>query len=459
MKNFPHTIILIMIMMLIFIGFTWIIQAGEYDRKEFNGRMVVIPGTYKTVANQPQGLWAILTAPIKGFTAAAQIIGFCLLVGGAFGMINKTGAIRSGLANILQFSIRKPEYKHFIVPLIMILFSLAGATFGMSESVIVFIMITIPLSIALGYDSLVGIGMSFMAAGTGFAAAITNPFNIGVAQGIAEVQIFSGWEYRLLIWFVMTSLAITFVMIYATKIARKPESSPVYNIDRTRTTADMKPDANTPFSFSRKTVIVFLFAALAMIVVGANKWKWYINEISALFLALGIISAIICRLSAKNTIDAFIAGAKDMITAGLVIGLSRGLLVIASDGKIIDTILYAASNLGKNLPAEISIQVIFLFQSCFTFFVPSGSGQAALTMPVVAPLSDLLGVGRQAAITAFQLGDGLLSMIVPTSGVTMGVLAIAGIPYQVWIKWFVKLLLLFIIASMLLLAGSLYYFN
>lgn len=458
-KSFPHTIVIIMFIMVVFIALTWIIQAGEYQRTVFNGRMIVVPGTFKEIPNQPQGLWAMLTAPIKGFVAAAQIIGFCLLVGGAFGMLNKTGAISAGLSSVLSLSVRKPKFKRFVIPLIMVLFSLAGATFGMSESTIVFIMITIPLAIAMGYDSLVGISMSFMAAGVGFAAAITNPFNVGVAQGIAEVPMFSGWDYRIIVWVVMTTIAISYVMLYARKLEKNPAGSPVYELDSKRDLQDLNNTEEMAFTWKRKLIIIFLFVSLAFLVIGANKWKWYINEISALFLALGIISALIYRLSLKETIDAFISGAKDMITAGLIIGLSRGLLVIASDGKIIDSILFAVSTWGKDLPPYISIQFIFLFQSCFTFFVPSGSGQAALTVPIVAPLSDLLGIGRQTAILAFQLGDGIMSMIVPTSGVTMGVLAIANIPYPVWLKWFIKLLLIFLATAMLLLVFSLYYFR
>ena len=226
-KNFPHTITIIMIIMVVFIVMTWIIQAGEYQRQEFNGRMVVVPSTYTEIANNPQGLWAMLTAPIKGFVSAAQIIGFCLLVGGAFGMINKTGAISSGLSSILDLSLRKPKYKKFVIPVIMIFFSLAGATFGMSESTIVFIMITIPLAIAMGYDSIVGICMSFMAAGIGFAAAITNPFNVGVAQGIADLPMFSGWDFRIITWLILTSIAIAYVMYYARKIKKTQKLSPV----------------------------------------------------------------------------------------------------------------------------------------------------------------------------------------------------------------------------------------
>lgn len=448
-----------MAIMVLFMVLTWLIPAGEYERVSFNGRMVVVPNTYKQVESQPQNLWGVLTSPIKGITSAAQIIGFCLLVGGAFGVVNKTGAISAGLSNVLKFSIRNPKYKNLIIPSIMVLFSLAGATFGMSESVIVFVMITIPLSIAMGYDSIVGICMSYMASGIGFAAAITNPFNVGVAQSIAEVPIFSGWEFRILVWLVMTSVAITYVMLYAKKLEKNLTLSPVYELDKQRNIQSFQDVENSVFTGAHKLIILALVVALTLIVIGANNWKWYINEISALFLSLAFVSALIYRLSMKDSIDAFIAGAKDMITAALVIGLSRGLLVIATEGKIIDTILFAVSNWGKDLHSMVSIQLIFLFQCCFTFLVPSGSGQAALTVPIVAPLSDLMGISRQTAIIAFQLGDGIMSMIVPTSGVTMGVLAIAQIQYQVWVKWFAKLLSIFFLAASLILIAALFYFE
>ena len=458
-NRFPHTLTIIMFIMIGLIILTWIVPSGEYQRTEMNGRLVVVPGSYQQIESSPQGLWAMLTAPIRGFVSAAQIIGFCLIVGGAFGMINRTGAISAGLTSILRMSERNPRYKKFVVPVIMVFFSLAGATFGMSESVIVFVMITIPLAIAMGYDSIVGICMSFMAAGVGFGAAITNPFNLGVAQMIAEVPMFSGWDYRILIWAVLTSVAIAYVMWYIRKLEKDPHRSPVYEIDQNRDMKEMEGQEQKEFNWKRKLIILCLFASLALLIIGANTWNWYINEISALFIGLGLISVLIYRLPAKDTIDAFISGAKDLVLAGLVIGFSRGLLVIATDGKIIDTLLYTVSGWGEGLPGEVSMQLIFLFQSAFTFLVPSGSGQAALTVPIVAPLSDLLDIGRQTAITAFHLGDGLMSMIVPTSGVTMGVLAIANIPYQTWVKWFFRLLLVFFAVSMLLLLGALYYYK
>lgn len=456
---FPHTIVIIIFIMIGLILLTWILPAGEFEKQLVNGRKVIVPGTYHQVSGSPQGLGSMLTAPIKGFIEAAQVIGFCLIVGGAFGMLARTKAIPAALNRLLERGKDNPRLNSIIVPIVMVFFSLAGATFGMSESTRVFVMITIPLAIALGYDSIVGISMSFMAAGVGFAAAITNPFNIGVAHGIAELPLFSGWEFRVLIWTVLTSIAIFFVMRYANRIKRNLQISSVYEIDRDRSVEVSEDSSIKIFDIRQKIIIGLLFISLILLVYGANQWKWFINEISALFIALGILSAVVYRLKTLDAVDAFINGAKDMVTAGLIIGMSRGLLVIASQGKIIDTILYSVSGLGKSLPPELSVQVIFIFQSLFTFLVPSGSGQAALTVPIVAPLSDLLEVGRQTAVTAFHLGDGLFSMLVPTSGVTMGVLSIAKIPYTTWVKWFIRLLLILFGVSMILLVFALYYFG
>ncbi len=456
---FPHTIVIIIFIMIGLILLTWILPAGEFEKQLENGRKVIVPGTYHQVSGSPQGLGSMLTAPIKGFIEAAQVIGFCLIVGGAFGMLARTKAIPAALNRLLERGKDNPRLNSIIVPIVMVFFSLAGATFGMSESTLVFVMITIPLAIALGYDSIVGISMSFMAAGVGFAAAITNPFNIGVAHGIAELPLFSGWEFRVLIWTVLTSIAILFVMRYAKRIKRNIQISSVYEIDRDRSVEISEDSSIKIFDIRQKIIIGLLFISLILLVYGANQWKWFINEISALFIALGVLSAIVYRLKTRDAVDAFITGAKDMVTAGLIIGMSRGLLVIASQGKIIDTILYSVSGLGKSLPPELSVQVIFIFQSMFTFLVPSGSGQAALTVPIVAPLSDLLEVGRQTAVTAFHLGDGLFSMLVPTSGVTMGVLSIAKIPYTTWVKWFIRLLLILFGVSMILLVFALYYFG
>ncbi len=467
-KKFPHTLVIVSAILVIFMILTWIIPSGEYTRieKEIKTNKgttekikVVDRESYKHVPAAPQGIGAVLTAPIRGIERAAQIIAFVLLVGGAFGIITKTGTINAGLGSIIEFSRRRPQYKHFIIPFVMFLFSLAGASFGMSEEVLVFIMITIPLAMALGYDSLVGIAMPFVGAGVGFAGAFSNPFTIGIAQGISEIPIFSGWEYRILVWLVFTTIAITFVMIYARKVEKNKERSVVYELDKQRDMSIFHTDEDLTFTTKRKVVLSLLGFAIIMLVVGVNVWDWYINDIAGLFIALGVVTAFFYRLKPNETVSAFVDGARDMMTAALVIGLTRGMLIIATEGKIIDTILFSIAGLAEGLPKILSVQIMFVFQCIMNFFVPSGSGQAALTMPLMAPLSDLIGITRQTAVLAYQLGDGLFTMIFPTSGVTMGILAIGKIPYDKWIRFIIPLSAIFFIVAMLMLIPPVLFFT
>ena len=451
----PDTFSILLIIMGIFILLTWIIPAGVYERvtSTFDGisKQVLVPGSYRQVESDPQGLGAFLMAPIKGFIAASQIIGFCLLVGGAFGVFNATGAINAGLSQILKAGKKHPSRKKFIVPVVMLVFSLAGATFGMSESVLVFVLITVPLALAMGYDSIVGICMSFLAAGVGFAGAFFNPFTIGIAQGISEIPIFSGWGYRIVIWIILTATAIFYVMFYISKIEKRPEASLVYYIDKKRNIGESDKVEAGRMSGKHQLVLWILLATFVVLVVGSNKWHWYINEIAALFIGAALLIALVYRLPGRQAMSAFTEGAKGMTMAALVIGISRGLLIIATDGKIIDTMLHSMAEVTAGVSPTVTAQIMFLVQGGLNFFVPSGSGQAALTMPVMAPLSDLVGVSRQTAVLAFQLGDGVFNMIIPTSGVTMGALSIAKIPYQLWFKWLLPLIIILMVLSVLLL--------
>lgn len=449
-RKFPEAITIIMIIMIVFIVLTWIIPAGEFQFELINGRNYLIPGSFRFSEPSPQGLAAFLMAPIKGFVQAGLIIGFCFLVGGSFGILNRTGAIDAGLIAMLRKTAGKQRSKRMVIVLLMLIFSVCGATFGMSESVLVFIMLTIPMARAMGYDSITGLSVSFLAAGVGFAGALTNPFTIGIAQGIAGLPIFSGWEYRLLVWFVFTAAAIAFVLIYIHKIEKDPSKSPVYDLEaKVKQSEDRQEEI--PFDISRKMVVILLFAVLALIIYGSNRWKWYINEISAVFLALGIVSAIVARLKTSEAVKAFVSGAKDMVMAALVIGMARGLLVIAEDGHIIGTMLHYIAQYANRFHTVMAVEMMFVFQGFLNFFVPSGSGQAALSMPVMAPLSDLVGISRQTAVLCFQFGDGIFNMIIPTSGVTMGALSIAGVPYNKWAKWLAPLIIIITLLAMLLL--------
>lgn len=458
-KKFPDTLLILLVILAVFILLTWVLPAGEFARAEVDGRSVVVPGSYARVEPHPQGIGDFLMAPVRGFISAAQIIAFVFLVGGAFSILTATGAVDAGLQGVVRAGHQNPGRKKWIVPVLVTLFSLAGATFGMSEEVLVFVLITIPLSLSLGYDSIVGVAVSLVGAGTGFAGAFINPFTIGIAQGIAELPPFSGMGYRMVVWAAMTLLTILYVVRYVGRIEKDPARSPVFELDRSRNAASFATAGQLELTGRRKLIIALLFVSLGVLVVGVSKYDWYINEIAGLFVGMGIVAAVVAGMNAEKAVSAFQDGAQEMMVPALVIALAKGLIVVASDGKIIDTILNGIASSTEDLPNFVSVEIMFLMQSFLNFFVPSGSGQAALTMPIMAPLSDLLGISRQVAVLAFQFGDGLSNMVIPTSGVTMGVLAIAKIRYDVWLKWMVPLFILLSLLAMVLLALPVLFFN
>lgn len=434
------------------VGFTlltWVIPAGEYQRQTFNNKKVVVAGTYRTVDQQGQGLMDFLTAPGLGIVEAADIIAFVFLVAGAFGIVQRTGAIQAFLQKVIAFGVARPQYKLAILPVLIMLFSLGGATFGMAEEVLVFVMLTIPLARALGYDTVVGVAIPFVGAGVGFAGAFINPFTVGIAQGIAGLQPASGIYYRLICWTVFTLTAIVFICRYAVRLENDPANSVVSDVaSRWEEKAEHEI---LPMDGPRLAVLGLLVASLVVLVFGVQKWGWYIQEIAGLFVGMGLLAALVGKVPAAEAVKAFNHGAGDVVMAALIIGFSRGLLVIAEKGAIIDTILHSMAGLAEGFAPTVSVLVMFLFQSFLNFFVPSGSGQAALTMPLMAPLSDLLQIERQVAVLAFQFGDGISNLVIPTSGITMGLLEIAAIPYDRWFKFcFPLVALLSLIACVLL---------
>jgi uncharacterized ion transporter superfamily protein YfcC len=447
-----NTLVMIYAIVVVVAILTWIIPGGEYQREIKEGRTLVIPGSFHYTESVPQGIGAVLMAPIKGFIHAAQIIVFLLVIGGVFSTIQKTGAITAGVQKMAAVFSDRKHLQKFFIPGTMIIFSLGGTLFGMCEETMPFIPIFIPLALSLGYDSLVGTAIPFLGAAAGFAGAIFNPFTVGIAQGIAELPVYSGMPYRLLVWILSTFFMIFFVMRYAAKIRVNPTLSPVYEIDQRRKhELHLNTQAREKFTWRHIWVLSVFLLAIVLLIFGVLKFHWYINEIAALFFGLGIVSGFLGKLSVNEITESFKSGARDMIGVAFIIACARAILVVANDGKIMDAMLYNLAGVITHFNRIISAQAMFITQGIINFFVHSGSGQAALTMPVMAPLADVIGITRQTAVLAFVFGEGWINPILPTSGVTMGVLGLAGLSWEKWAKWLLPIQIFFFILALLLL--------
>jgi len=409
---------------------------------------VVVAGTFKPVpAPEREGfvahggklLMTLLQAPVRGFEDKKDVIAFILIIGGAFGMVLATGAIDTGLrVGVRRLSSAGAEW--LLIPGLMILFSAGGATLGMSEETIPFVMITVPLMMRLGYDSITGICVSWLAAGLGFAGATTNPFTVQIAQGIAGVQPLSGLGLRLVVWAVFTTVGIAYVMWWAARIKREPRLSPVYESDLQLLHKFEVREHGDSLRTPDLLVLLTLVLGIGLTVFGVEVYGWYMTELAAVFLGIGILSAIFGRLSLEKSASAFTNGAADLIGAALVVAFSAGIVIVMGEAQILDTVLNAVAGILGSTYSVVAAVSMFLVQVCINFFVPSGSGQAALTMPIMAPLADLIGIERQTAVLAFQFGDGIGNMIIPTSAVTMAVLGIANIPWGRWARWVLPLM-------------------
>ena len=449
----PNTFVLLFSLLVILAISTWFIPGGKYETHMQNGKQLINPDSFHFIESNPQGFAELMMAPIKGFVEAALIIGFVLIVGGAFAVLQRTKAIDSMIHAVARAHTHSPLIRALIIPITFTLFSLGGASFGMAEEAIPFVMIFIPLALALGYDSIVGVAIPFVGSQVGFAAAFLNPFNVGIAQNIAGVPVFSGIGFRVIVWFLATTISILFLMWYAAKIKRNPLLSPTYELDLERKQEGIKKDTTefTKVTLTHKAVVTIFVLALITMVVGVVQFGWFINEIAALFLVMAIVVGLVGRLNADEFVESFMQGAKDLIATALVIALARGTMILARDAHIIDTMLHYLIPLVRSDNPVFAAHKMFMIQSIINFFIHSGSGQAALTMPFMAPLADLVYVSRQTAVLAFQFGEFTTPMI-PTSGITVGVLALARIPWITWAKWMIPLQLMYFIFALIMLA-------
>jgi uncharacterized ion transporter superfamily protein YfcC len=451
--KFPNTFVLLFSLLALIALATWVVPGGKYETQLIGGKTVIVADSFQQIPSNPQGPVALMMAPIKGFVEAALIIGFVLIVGGAFSVLQRTEAIDAMIKSVAKAHTHSAWVRVAIIPVFVTMFSLGGASFGMAEEAIPFVLIFIPLALALKYDSIVGVAIPFVGSQVGFATAFLNPFNVGVAQSIAGVPMFSGIGYRLLCWAIATTLTIAFLMWYAARIKRSPELSPCFEMDQEKRkhlkTADFEHFAG--MTTRHKLVLSLFVATLAVMIFGVVQLGWYIEEIAALFLVMAILVGLVGRLNAEEVVASFMAGAKDLVGTALVIALAKATVVLMRDGHIIDTMLHSLAPLVASSGPIIAAQKMFLIQSVINFFIHSGTGQAALTMPIMAPLADLVGVSRQTAVLAFQFGE-LSTPVIPTSGITVGVLALARIPWTQWARWMIPLQLIYLLMALALLA-------
>jgi len=515
-KKIPHTYVIVFYIIIFAAIMTWFIPGGKYtDEITIRDGVEHTEMVFHYTESHPQ-TWEIFSALFKGFVRQSGIIIFILMIGGAFWIMNASKAIDVGIFSFLRFTgkleknqlLKKIGVNNIVMTLIMLMFSAFGAIFGMSEETIAFIIILVPLAISMGYDSITGVGLVFIAAALGFAGAILNPFTIGIAQGIAELPLFSGIEYRFFCWVVINIIGITYILRYAAKVKKNPKKSPVYEEDSYWRQRDNEGNTNinyhTPlsgwiifiliesilivFSFIypitemkignssahfpmiplsavlfaitgfftlRKSVHFFVLSLLLytiyFLIVGVMGYGWYIMEIATLFFAMGILSGIAMNYNPDKITSLFMEGVKDILSAAVIVGLAGGIIVILEDGQVIDTILYGLSKSMKDLGSVASVGIMYVIQTLINVIIPSGSAKAALTMPIMAPFSDLIGISRQATVMAFQFGDGFTNLITPTSGVLMGVLGVAKIPYEKWVKWITPLIIILILLGFILL--------
>ena len=430
----PHTLVIIFGIIILVSIATYLVPGGAYERVVNEaGKTVVVDGTFNYVTSNPQGLFEILQAPLKGIEGTAEIIAFLFVVGGAINIVTRTKAIDLGIVRLVN---KLKGREILIIPILTLIFSIGGAVFGMSEEAIPFITLLLPLMLALGYDSILTVAVTYLACILGFSTAMLNPFTVHVAQNIAQVEVGSGVGFRTIAWIITTTVGIVFLMYYANKIKKDPTKSLVYESDKKKKEKlEINLHGHEEFTIGHKIILSLLAVAIGVIIWGVLVKGFYISEIAAVFLAMGLLAGIIGKLNVNDMADAFIDGAKGMIGAAVIIGCARGIVIIAENAQIIDTVLYGLVGLIGKLPSLIAAYLMYIVQMIVNFFIISGSGQAAVTMPLLAPLGDLVGVQRQLSVLIFQLGDGFSNAIFPTSGILIASLGLAGVPYSKWVKW------------------------
>ena len=448
----PHTLVILFSMVVLAQILTYVMPAGSFDRIENEaGRMQVVPGSFHlTPDTPPVSPFAALTAIPKGFSGAHEIIFFVFIIGGLFAVLRATGSLEAGMAALLRRWGNRPFW---LVAGGTTLFAFGSSTVGFGEEYYPFVPILVSLCIALGYDRLTAIGIIMIGYGAGYGVAFINPFTTLIAQDIAGLEPASGLWYRLVLFCIFVPIGIHHVWSYAKKIERDPSRSLVADVsvpDGAAIPAAQDGSALrklAPMTIVQKQIMAALGVAMVLLIYGMTVWKWGLFEMQGLFGGLTLLVAVIARMSPDRTAVEFSKGAGSLTSVALLIGVARAIQVVLDEGGVVDTMVYGISVPIQELPGAVSAVGMFFVQSLANFFLPSGSGQAYVTMPIMAPLADIVGVSRQVAVLAFQFGDGFSNILIPTQYVLVGILAMAGVPYDRWLRFILPFMVKIAIAG------------
>lgn len=460
----PHVYTIAFALIILFAILTWIIPSGQFERTTIDTaagtREVAVAGSYQEVEKVDadgndlrQGLDAVLMAPTRGIQNAADVVAFVLLIGGTFAIITKTNAINAGMNTV----IKKLKNKDIlIIPIVMTLLSLGGTSFGMSEEALPFYAIFMPIMMGLGYDSMTAFMICFLGPQVGYCASTVNPFNVLIAQGVAGIEGNPQLWFRMIQWVIFTVIGIAFVMMYARRVKKNPTSSITYHDDiaKRKEFAVVENTDDMPFTMRQKLVLLVFIGGLGIIVWGLITKGWYMDEISMVFLGIGLLAGILGGLSEKEMANAFVEGLADFAYAAVIIGIARGILVVAEGGMIIDTILNSMATALAGVPTVVFTSMMYVVQSILTILIPSSSGLAALTIPIMAPLTELMGVNPEASVTCLQYANQVMNTVSPTAGMTVAGLAVCKISFPQWWKTCWKFVLLLTVLGLVFTAIS-----
>ncbi|QQN33536.1 YfcC family protein [Rahnella aceris] len=462
--KFPSAYTILFVLIALVAGLSWIIPAGQYDMA-MNARLgkeVPVAGTYHAVTGNPQGLVDIFLAPIDGLynhttgqAGAIDVALFILIIGGFLGIVTKTGAIDAGIERV---TVRLKGKEEWMIPILMALFAAGGTIYGMAEESLPFYTLLVPVMMAARFDPLVAAATVLLGAGIGTLGSTINPFATVIAANAAGIPFTHGIGLRVAILIIGWLICVIWVMRYARKVRRDPSLSVVADqwVSNRAHFLGNRSDELLPFTGVRKIILLIFALAFVVMIYGVSVKGWWMGEISGVFLAAAILVGLIARMSEEELTSTFIDGARDLLGVALIIGIARGIVVIMDNGMITHTILHSAEGIVSGLSSVIFVNVMFLLEVVLSFLVPSSSGLAVMTMPIMAPLADFAHVGRELVVTAYQSASGLVNLVTPTSAVVMGGLAIARVPYVRWLKWVAPLMGILLILLMFALSlGSL----